>query len=91
MCHFVIAVLLPAHFDLCVREAGVGVDVERRKRVGSRHGGDVGDLAPTAGFPVIVGMLTLLSVQRQRSESPARRTFCRGLRLCAQMRRMFRF
>ena len=39
--HFVVAVLLPAGVHLRVREPGLGVDMERRERVGNRRGGDV--------------------------------------------------
>jgi hypothetical protein len=44
--------LLPANVRLGVREPGVRVDPERRKRFGDRRGGDVRGLA-LAGFTVI--------------------------------------
>ena len=39
--HFVVAVLLTADVHLRVRQPAVGVDMERRERVGNRRGGDV--------------------------------------------------
>ena len=40
--HFVVAMLLSSGIHLGTRETCLGVHVERRERVGNRHGGDVG-------------------------------------------------
>src|ERR1017187_4942035 len=40
--HFVVAVLLPAGIHFGTRKPGLGVDMERRERVGNRQGSDVG-------------------------------------------------
>jgi hypothetical protein len=40
--HFIVAVLLPAGVRLSARETRLRVHMERRERVGHRHGCDVG-------------------------------------------------
>ena len=48
--HFVVAVLLPAGVHLCVRKPGLGVDVERRERIGNRRGRRCQGAWRVAGF-----------------------------------------
>ena len=38
--HFVVAVLFPTDVHLCMGKPGLGIDFERRERVGNRRGGD---------------------------------------------------